>query len=429
MIELINLITLIRKRNTAINLHETRKDNNILIMSKNNPVYNTKKLNLAILTDWYWPCKGGVERAAQSLATSLQKSFSVTVITHRVSDNSSLYSTYTSNKRQLLKDPDGNRISLLEPSIAGRILLAPLMIWNMPGVPRTATLYDSLYRFYRAAFSKRLRKLISHTRIVHCFSTGYLARCASEVCKSSDLPLVHSPFIHFGRWGDSPAQLDAYCRAGVILCPTEFFREKLILSMNGKTLPQIRVIPPITPEPVQPLLEKKPVNGRFVLFLGRHEPHKGLGILLESFRDLRQKVKLVIAGPSGEKHFHLPENAVDLREVDENTKKWLLFNCDLLCVPSRDETFGIVYTEAMSYGKPVVAFDIPPVNEIVQNGISGILVETGNRRELSSALEKLLSNETTRRSMGRAARDRFNSYFSPAKIIKEHLKVYNRLIG
>ena len=223
-------------------MHETRKDNNILIMSKNNPVYNTKKLNLAILTDWYWPCKGGVERAAQSLATSLQKSFSVTVITHRVSDNSSLYSTYTSNKRQLLKDPDGNRISLLEPSIAGRILLAPLMIWNMPGVPRTATLYDSLYRFYRAAFSKRLRKLISHTRIVHCFSTDILHDAHRRHAK---VLICLSPLIHFGRWGFT-AQLDAYCRAG-LSSVQQSSSVKTYFIHEWKTLPQIRAIPPITP--------------------------------------------------------------------------------------------------------------------------------------------------------------------------------------
>ena len=192
MIELINLITLIRKRNTAINLHETRKDNNILIMSKNNPVYNTKKLNLAILTDWYWPCKGGVERAAQSLATSLQKSFSVTVITHRVSDNSSLYSTYTSNKRQLLKDPMATESACWNRRLPEESFWQPLMIWNM-SVPRTATLYDSLYRFYRAAFSKRLRGTYLPHPNRPLFLNGISCTMCIGVCQSSDLPLVHSP--------------------------------------------------------------------------------------------------------------------------------------------------------------------------------------------------------------------------------------------
>ena len=190
-------------------MHETRKDNNILIRVKITPSA-TPKLNLAILTDWYWPCKGGVERAAQALATSLQKSFSVTVITHRVSDNSSLYSTYTSNKRQLLKDPDGNRISLLEPSIAGRILLAPLMIWNMP-VPRSKHCMTPL-PFLQAAFSKRLRNYLSYLNRP-LFLNGISCTMRIGGMQKSDLPLVHSLYP-FRRW-DSPAQLTLTAEQGL----------------------------------------------------------------------------------------------------------------------------------------------------------------------------------------------------------------------
>ncbi|NLG18953.1 MAG: glycosyltransferase family 4 protein [Fibrobacter sp.] len=386
------------------------------------------KHKLVIAVDSYWPQKGGVEKAAQSLASSLKEQFSIKIITHRISHNSTLYSTYTSLKKQSTIDPAGNEITLLDSSCAGRLELLPLILWNLPGVKRNAPRFDYLYKFYRTVFKKRLKNLLSDANVVHCFSTGYLARCVTEVCIDQKISFVHSPFVHFGRWGDSPAQLDSYSKAGAIFCPTVFFRNKLMSHYKDSTSIKTEIIPPIISEPCASSFEKEPVQGRFVLFLGRRESHKGLNALLDAFEGIKENVKLVIAGP-GATAGSLHENVVDLGEVDDNTRDWLFSRCDLLCLPSMDETFGIVYTEAMSCGKPVVAWDIPPVNEIVQDGISGILVEPQNTVALRSALEKLLSNVTTCASMGRAAHDRFNNYFSAGKIVKEHHRVYRNLTG
>ncbi len=386
------------------------------------------KPRLVIAVDSYWPRRGGVEKAAQSLASSLKEQFSIKIVTHRISGNNTLYDAYSSRRKQCTTDPDGNKITLLEPSFAGRLKLLPLLLWNLPGVKRNAPRFDYLYKFYRTVFKKRIKNLLSDADVVHCFSTGYLARCVTEVCIDHKIAFVHSPFVHFGRWGDSPAQLDSYSKAGAIFCPTVFFRNKLLSHYKDSTSIKTEIIPPIISEPCASSFEKEPVQGRFVLFLGRREPHKGLNALLDAFKGIKENVKLVIAGP-GATAGSLPENIVDLGEVDDNTRDWLLSRCDLLCLPSMDETFGIVYTEAMSCGKPVVAWDIPPVNEIVQDGISGILVEPQNTGALRSALEKLLSNVTTCASMGRAAHDRFNNYFSAGKIVKEHLRVYRNLTG
>ena len=367
-----------------------------------------------------------MEQAAQSLATGISNKYSIKIVTHRASGNKSLYGDFTSLKRQKRTDTDGNRIDLLDPSIYGRLLLIPLFLWSMPGLPKSGKLFDYLYHFYRAAFRKRLEKLLGECNIVHCFSTGFLARCVSEICEQKKITLVHSPFIHFCRWGDSPRQLKAYSQGKAIICPTKSFKKQLSSFYPAGTHALIQVIPPITPEHDISDPENPPVSGRYILFLGRREEHKGLSILIDVFRKMETTVKLVIAGP-GEQVETDDDRIVDFGEVDANTKCSLLNSCDLLCVPSKDETFGIVYTEAMSYGKPVVALDIPPVNEIVENSISGYLVPPGDTEALRTALEKLLSDELKRRNIGRGALDRYQNYFSRSKIIKEYLRLYEGL--
>jgi glycosyltransferase involved in cell wall biosynthesis len=145
--------------------------------------------------------------------------------------------------------------------------------------------------------------------------------------------------------------------------------------------------------------------------------------LLSAYQGLESFGKLLIVGP-GKRIDSVSPEITDLGEVDEDTKQHLLSCCSLLCVPSSDESFGIVYVEAMSYGKPVVALDIYPVNEIIENGKTGILVSQ-NPENLHRALKKLLTNETLRKEMGKAARHCFESRYSNEKVIGRYKELYS----
>jgi glycosyltransferase involved in cell wall biosynthesis len=115
-------------------------------------------------------------------------------------------------------------------------------------------------------------------------------------------------------------------------------------------------------------------------------------------------------------------------EIDENTKLYLLSNCTLLCVPSKDETFGLVYAEAMSYGKAVVALDISPVNEIVENGKTGILVSPDDTDGLQTALDKALNEDSMLKEMGQRGYVRYKDFYSSNRIIEEHKAIYRDLL-
>jgi len=72
---------------------------------------------------------------------------------------------------------------------------------------------------------------------------------------------------------------------------------------------------------------------------------------------------------------------------------------DVLVHPSFVEAFGLVFIEAMACGKPVLAFDIPPMNEIINNGISGLLIKP-SAESLTKALRIVADNTKALRAMG-----------------------------
>jgi len=384
-----------------------------------------KPFSIAIIVDRYWPSRGGVEMAAQSLAASLPQEWDITVITHRPAERTSLYNSFISNKEIPECDPFNIPIKPLDRRRFGRLLLLPLLLWNIPFIRKTFPkgLFDSLYIWYRTAFCYRLNKLLDDIDAVHCISTGYLARCVSDVCLSRGIPFVHNPFIHFGKWGDSPAQLRAYAQADTIVCPTKSFQQRLMEELGDSLPVNVAIIPPITIRGGHPKLRMPPVPGRFILFLGRREAHKGLAALLVAFNGLEHLASLVIAGPGKKVRIRNPA-VFDLGEVEHRIKEWLLSSCDVLCVPTTDETFGIVFAEAMSYGKPVVGYDVAPVNEIVVNNETGILVSPDETENLHFALETMLTQKPLRKKMGEAALDRFKGHFSRKEIINRMIQLH-----
>lgn len=384
-----------------------------------------KSYSIAIVVDKYWPARGGAEQSALALAASLPREWSVSIITHRSSAASSMYGMYTSLEKIPANDPSGNPIEPLDAGRRGRLLLLPLLLWNLPLLRRARSrlLHDSLYIWYRIVFYRRLEQLLEDVDSVHCISTWYLARCVTEICLKNAIHFIHQPFIHFGRWGDSPAQLRAYAAADATVCPTRSFKEKFLARLGSEFPMSPVVIPPVTSGPHCPKLRMPPVPGRFVLFLGRREAHKGLATLLVAFTGLEEIASLVIAGPG--KKVRIRSMAVfDLGEVEDQIKEWLLSSCDVLCVPSTDESFGIVFTEAMSYGKPVVGFDVAPVNEIVTNGECGMLVPPDDTDSLHQALRKVLENRSLQKQMGTAAKKRFDRFFSEEVVVGKIISLH-----
>jgi glycosyltransferase involved in cell wall biosynthesis len=387
-------------------------------------------INLLIITDSYWPAIGGIEKTIFALSTCLPKRFKLSILTHRFPPGSkTLFQNYWTFIPHPLKDSNDNTIIPLKVAFHTKLVLLPLLLWNFPGIRlffRAEYLFDLLYHFYKAAFYIAVNTVVSHTNIVHCYSTGWLARLTTEICLKQGVPFVHSPAVHFGKWGDSPAQLKSYTSANALICFSEDVKKKILAHSGILNDSHVQVIPPVqqalsVSEPLKRLIDEP-----YILFLGRREQHKGLHLLIEAHRKIEQPIKLVIAGP-GEKFAGTDSSIIDMGAVSDEEKKALLTHCELFTLPSTDETFGIVYTEAMSCGKPVVAINIAPVNEIVQNGVTGILVSSDNPDALTVALTTLLADHDLSRSLGKRGQEVFNERYSPSVVVPRIVEVYDKI--
>lgn len=169
------------------------------------------------------------------------------------------------------------------------------------------------------------------------------------------------------------------------------------------------------------------INRPFVLFLGRREEHKGMTMLASAFEKVTFPAWLVFAGP-GERLTSKRRSIVDIGMVDDATKHLLLESCDIFCVPSHDESFGLVYAEAMMHAKPVVALNVAPVNELVIHNETGLLVPPGREDLLADALNTLLANPEKSRTMGTKGYKRYCDIFEEGVVMKNITDLYQRVL-
>lgn len=97
---------------------------------------------------------------------------------------------------------------------------------------------------------------------------------------------------------------------------------------------------------------------------------------------------------------------------------------DVVAVPSLFEGFGLVAAEAQAAGLPVVAARIDGLTEIMDDGVSGYLVETGNSMELSGAIMDLFSNPEKARNMGMKGQESVREHFSIERFGSTMLGIY-----
>ncbi|MCG7407938.1 glycosyltransferase [Paenibacillus sp. ACRRX] len=178
-----------------------------------------------------------------------------------------------------------------------------------------------------------------------------------------------------------------------------------------------------------------------LLFLGRLEPRKGIDLLLDAAVAICHKhsnVKFQIAGQDNipfkngktikswfqTKYPLITEQVQFLGEVTEEDKTTLLSECDIFIAPSRYESFGLVYLEAMQFGKAVIGTNAGGIPEIIEHEIDGLLIENENSKMLEEYIDKLITNADYRLSLGQQARNKYAQYFTENKMIENTILTY-----
>jgi phosphatidylinositol alpha-mannosyltransferase len=161
-----------------------------------------------------------------------------------------------------------------------------------------------------------------------------------------------------------------------------------------------------------------------VLFVGRHEPRKGLLDLLKAHRIMRKtgsnaRLLVVGSGPQErEARRYVATRGLQgvefLGRVSDSEKAQLFRTADVYASPATGgESFGIVLLEAMAAGTPIVCSDIHGYKGVVRRGREGLLVPPRAPRELAIAIDRLLRDPALREQMGAAGQERAEDFSWP----------------
>jgi glycosyltransferase involved in cell wall biosynthesis len=172
--------------------------------------------------------------------------------------------------------------------------------------------------------------------------------------------------------------------------------------------------------------------------VGHLEPHKGQRFLLQAFARLRAdfpRAVLVIVG-DGPLRGALEDQARNLGIGDwvrfaglrdDVTPALSLF--DLFAMPSIQEGLGSALLDALALGVPVCASAAGGIPEIVEDGVTGILVRAQDPLDLAAGMARLLSDGEAARRMAEAGRAAVRERFSAARMVEETLRLYGRVLS
>jgi rhamnosyl/mannosyltransferase len=178
------------------------------------------------------------------------------------------------------------------------------------------------------------------------------------------------------------------------------------------------------------------MGGRFLLFVGRLVPYKGLDTLVRAADRIPCRIALIGTGPLEASlreeiaRRGLSDRVLLLGRVDDLRPYYL--GCEFFVLPSVStlEGFGIVQIEAMALGKPVVSSDLPSgVTYVNRDGETGLTFRVRDDAGFAAACNRLLSDDGLRERLGSAARRRTEEKFSYTAMAGQAVAFFVGLCG
>ncbi len=299
-----------------------------------------------------------------------------------------------------------------------------------------------------AAAARNLLALVRARRPALLHATGLAsALLAAPAARLGGVPLVwHAHDILPRRAASVPPVRLAAAASRTVVCVSRASLDRLVelgvpagrCVLVYDAVPAVRLRGPEAPE-------EPPAAGPTVLAAGILTPQKGQHVLVEAAAELVRRHPGLRVDVAGEVVFERdrPYRVRIEEEVRrlglEGTVRLLGFRRDLpariaratvVAHPATDEeTLGLVPLEAMAAGRPVVASRVGGLPEVVEDGVSGILVPPGDARALADAIGRLLDDPALRARMGEAGRRIAAGRFGADRMCAELDRVLHAILG
>ena len=173
---------------------------------------------------------------------------------------------------------------------------------------------------------------------------------------------------------------------------------------------------------------------RYVLFMGRISPEKGVDVLIEAFRRLDGRAKLVVAGSTSYTDDYIerlrstaPPEVIFPGRVGGRLRTELYGHAAAFVLPSTIEGLSVALLEAMGFGACVVTSDIPENRELV-DGI-GLSHPPGDADALAAHLRRVLASPAEAAAMGRLARQRVEAEYTWDAVAARTEEFYYEVLG
>lgn len=298
--------------------------------------------------------------------------------------------------------------------------------------------YDPIKILRLAAALRRKQYDVVHTHLYHADVVGRLAALWAR------RPVVVKSLHNMGRWKSGyQVAIDRTLNRWTdkIICCSDYQREvagaqerfaphQAVTIAHGVHLP--RFGPRIDRAAYRTSLGLKP-DRVLVGTIGRPIAEKGHEFLLEAMPDVLRahpQTEFLIVG-EGNLRDALAQQAARAGVQDRlhfagarSDIPELLAMMDVFVFPSVSEGFGIAVIEAMASRLPVVVSNIRPLADIVQDGVSGLLVPSGDGPALAAALNRVLADPDLRRRLSQGGRDLVEARYTDRHMVQAHEELY-----
>ncbi len=369
----------------------------------------------------YPPSTGGAQLHHHQLIKNLIKYHKVQILTYWDQNRTDwlLGTTLKASTNSTTYTLEGIKINKIGFLLNEKIRMLPyilnyygFMSWSIKGISKLI-------------LEKFKHEITNSIDLVHNVRIGRepLSFASYQFAKKKNIPFVLTP-IHHPKWEGWPYNkyIELYKLADLIIALTLKEKETLIrLGVKEEKIIITGIGPLLSSNECKINFKQKfRIKGSMVLFLGQHFKYKGYREILKSAKIVWEKFPntyFVFIGPQHKnaknkfKSFKNEKRIVSLGFVNLEEKTNALSSCDIFCLPSTQESFGGVYTEAWSFKKPVIGCNIPAVSEVIDNGLNGFLVNQ-NPKEISDKIILLLEDEKLRKNFGQSGYDKVNEKYS-----------------